>query len=609
MRRSELPLADDFPAPDRKAWLALVGASLKGASFEKRLVSHTRDGLAVQPLYEPDANAAVLSARPAPAADIERPWDLQSLIDHSDPARANTDALENLSNGAASVLLRLDPSGETGIAAVDQDALARALDGVLLDLAPIGLDAGLMGPDAANWLAVLAKGAPGAPLRFNLDPLSVLAETGATPGPVEAHITTAAQTAARHAGAYPKACLFLASGRCVHEAGGSEGQELGFMAACALTYVRAMTDAGLTLEDAFGRVTLGLSLEADYFASIAKLRAAREIWARMAGACGLSVPARIEARSSRRMLSRLDPWVNLLRLTAAGFSGGVGGADIVTLDPFTQPLGRAGPLARRQARNTQLVLMEEAHLGRVADPAGGAAYLEALTDGFARAGWSVMQTIETLGGPVAALKDGRLAREVAAVRAVRQADVATRKTGLVGVSEFPNLGEAAVAVDPVDPRPFARSVDLRAPGEDSHCERLQPMRLSEPFEALRESALALGSPQVFLATPGPASEHGARLGFSQGLFAAGGVAGLTGAVDAYARGGPALAVICGSDERYAAEAAQAARALKAAGAREVWLAGKPGEQEAALRAAGVDAFIFVGADIVAVLTRALEILA
>lgn len=593
------PLAGAFATPTLEQWRALAEKTLKGAPFE-RLVTTTYDGLTIQPLYtqaEP-----VAEARRAPAVDALRPWDLRSVVDHADPARANEQALADLENGGASILLRLDPSGADGVAATDRDALERALSGVLLDLAPVALDAGYLGPRASDWLAALAKGAPEAPLAFHLDPLSAFAQTGASPGPIQAHVISAAQTAARHAPAYAKASFFLASGRVAHEAGGSKAQELAFMAAAAVAYARAMTRAGLTIDDAFARIVLGVAADADYFATIAKLRAARAIWARLTAACGVDVPARIEARGSRRMLSTLDPWTNLLRQSAAVFGAACGGADAIVLDPFTRLLGRPTDFARRQARNVQLVLMEEAGLGRVADPAGGAWFVEHLTRDLARKAWAEFQAIEAEGGLDAALEAGRFAGDVAAIRTRREADVARRKTGLVGVSEYADLNGAPVAVDAIDAARFAKPVELALPGPDGGCEPLKPMRLAEPFERLRARAAAMTPPpRAFLATLGTASDFTARLSFTANLLATGGIATVAGAADAYDAQATPLAVICSSDERYAEAAAETARTLKAKGARHVRIAGKPGDLESALRAAGVDGFIVAGEDAVALL--------
>lgn len=604
MTEAPTPLAAEFGEPSRDAWLALVEKTLKGGSLDK-LNSKTRDGLTIAPLYrQGDARAAAVRAGPT---DPTRPWDLRAATAHPDPAKANAELLADLENGAASVLIKIDPAGERGVAAASQDDLARVLDGVLLDLAPVALDAGFLGPEAADWLGGLAKNAPNAPLAFHLDPLSAFAEAGTSPGPIDSHIIAAATTAVRLSRTYPKASLFLASGRVVHEAGGAEAQELAFAAASALAYAKALIRQGLSAQDAFARITLGLSADSDYFITVAKLRAARVIWAKIAGACGADAPAVIEARSSRRMLAKLDPWTNLLRLTSAGFGAAVGGAEAVVMGAYTDAMGLPTTFARRQARNTQLVLMEESHLGRVADPAGGAWFLEKLTDDLARAAWAKFQAIEAAGGVEAALASGLIAGEVAEAAKARAGAVAKRREGLVGVSEFPDLAEKPVEVEAVDAAAFAKpGPKVAKPGPDSACPALPPSRVAEPFEALRQAAAARAAkPKVYLATLGEVSDFSARVGFAQNLFAAGGVEPHIGSAETY-RGTKNLVVLCSSDARYAEGAVEAVRALKAKGAKRVYLAGRPGELEAALKAAGVDEFIYVGVDLLDVLTRALE---
>jgi methylmalonyl-CoA mutase len=306
--------------------------------------------------------------------------------------------------------------------------------------------------------------------------LGAFAEAGASPGPIEAHVERAAKVGAKLAETYPHAALFLASGRAAHEAGGGEALELAVAASAAVAYARALVAAGLTVADAFARITLGLAADADYFLTIAKLRAAREVWARIAVACGAGPTARIEVRTSRRMLARQDAWTNMIRLTAAGFGAAVGGADAVVLGHFTDALGLPTAFGRRQSRNTQLVLMEEAHVGRVADPAAGAGYIEALTDEMARAAWAKFQAIEAAGGIVKALESGLIAREVAAANAARG------ELKILGVNAFPPTAETPVEVE----RPQAKAVDApspQLPGPDGKCPPLKPIRLSEPYEA------------------------------------------------------------------------------------------------------------------------------
>jgi len=475
------PLAEDFGPPDEGKWLALVEKTLKGQGFDEALVTQTPDGIAIRPLYVARDGAAVV--RDLRARDPDRPWDLRMRAAHPDPRQAAAEIMKDLENGAASVLLALDPSGVNGVAAGSLQDLAQALNGVMLDLAPVALDAGFLGPKAADWLGALAKAAPNAPLAFHMDPLTAFAQAGVSPGPIESHIVSAATVGARLSETYAKASLFLATGRAAHEAGGSNTEELAVMAASAVTYAKALVRAGLSMDEAFSRIVLGVSLDAEYFTGLAKVRAARALWARITQACGVSVPAVIEARSSQRMLTRADAWTNLLRLTSAGFAGAVGGADAVVLGAFTDAIGLPTAFGRRQARNTQLVLMEESHLGRVADPAGGAWYLDNLTDLLARAAWGGFQAIEADGGIVKALESDLIADIVAETRAGQEAGFADHSRKILGVTVFPNANDTPAEVATPIIADFAVDApSVRLPGPDSRCPALTPIRFAAAFE-------------------------------------------------------------------------------------------------------------------------------
>ena len=446
-----------FPIPSPADWRSLAEKALKDRPLES-LVHLDADGLAICPLY---------ASAPRPSDADGRAWDLRTLVDGDDAAAVNVAVLADLEGGAASVLLK-------GAMLADSEPLARALEGVALELAAIGLDAGLDGPEAANALAVAAKGSPRAKLMFHMDPLSAFAEAGAAPRAIGEHLTLAANTAARHAGAYPEASFFLASGRVVHEAGGSIAQELGFAAANAVALVKAAVAAGMTAEAALKGTVLGVSVDQEYFDSLAKVRALRLIWRSISKAFGAETPAVIEARSSRRMLAARDPWPNLLRLTAAGFAGAIGGADAVVLDGLSRANGPSDAFARRQARNTQAVLMEEAHLGRVDDPASGSWFLDARTRDLAEAGWAEFQRIEGEGGLVVALRTGDIQDRVAAARAEREAALASGASQLVGVTKF---------VDPEPrPAPFEAEPPVAPQAGGDACDPLIPVRFAAPFE-------------------------------------------------------------------------------------------------------------------------------
>ncbi len=484
---SEAPalLAADFGPPDENLaqarWLKLVEKTLKGADFDETLTRATPDGIAIRPLYT--AEDAVTVARDLRPRDVDRPWDLRTRVAHPDPRHAAGEILKDLENGAASVLLALDPAGVNGVAVGSRDDLARVLDGVLLDLAPVALDAGFLGPKAADWLGALAKAAPNAPLAFHMDPLTAWMQAGVCPGPIESHVFSAATVGARLAQTYATASLFLATGRAVHEAGGSNAEELAVMAASAVAYAKALVRSGLSMDEAWSRIVLGVSLDGEYFTGVAKVRAVRALWGQLTKACGVEAPARIEARSSGRMLAKADAWTNLLRLTAAGFAGAVGGADTVVLGNFTDAVGLPTAFARRQARNTQLVLMEESHLGRVADPAGGAWYLDTLTDQLARAAWGGFQAIEADGGIVKALESGLIADIVAETREGQEASFADKSRKILGVTVFPNADDKTPEVETPDPAAFAvAGPDPRLPGPDSRCPALVPIRFAAAFE-------------------------------------------------------------------------------------------------------------------------------
>ena len=403
----------------------------------------------------------------------------------------------------------------------------------------------------------------------------------------------------------------------IHDAGGSEVQELAFVLAAGVAYLRALESAGVALEAAQGMIYARLAADADQFLTMAKFRALRLLWARVEQACGLAPkPIFIAADTAWRMLTQRDAYVNMLRATMATFSAGLAGANAIAVLPHTLALGLPDPFARRVARNTQLVLLEESNLAKVSDPAAGSGGIETLTRQLCEAAWSLFQEIEKAGGLFAALEQNLIQRKVAATRAAREADIARRKTVLTGASEFPNLGEAHVAV--LDAKP----VVLAPYGEAKFkFDALMPMRLAAPFERLRDKSdeilKARGArPKVFLANLGTAADFTARAAFAKSFFETGGIEAIefsrtsphgrdeATSPPAFKSSGAGLACLCSSDKVYAEKAIAAAKALQAAGAKHIYLAGRPGEQEAALREAGVSDFIFAGGDALAMLQQA-----
>jgi methylmalonyl-CoA mutase len=614
----DLPLAAEFPPATREQWLKLVQGVLKGAPFEKRLVAKTYDGLAIEPLYARAAAAQPVAARTPGAA-----WTISQRIDHPDPAVANAQALHDLDNGATGLSLVF--AGSIGAYGYGLDAsettIARALDGVHLD-AGIALDLDLspQTKDAGQRLAALVKQRGVAPaatdIRFGFDPIGAAAEGGGSPLPWRELVPIFNAVISDLAGQGFRGPFAPADGRVIHNAGGSEAQELAFVLAVAVQYLRALEAGSIALADARRMIYFRLAADADQFLTIAKFRALRKLWARVEEACGLAPePTVIAAESAWRMMTRRAPYVNMLRETIAVFSAGLGGADIVTVLPFTLALGLPDRFARRVARNTQLVLLEESKLAKVMDPAAGSGGLEDLTDKLCRAAWTLFQEIEQAGGAWAALEQGLIQAKVAAVRAEREQAVARRRDPLTGTSDFPDLAEAPVSmldVPPVSAPPYPAALAFDA---------LPSVRLAEPFEKLRDTSDRMlartgARPKIFLANLGKPTDFTARASFARNLFEAGGIEAVTNdgfagrdqMIAAFKRSGAQLACLCSSDDVYAREAEGAAKALAAAGAR-VYLAGRPGEREQALRAAGIAGFIFAGCDVLAALQAAHALIA
>ena len=542
--QGSLALADAEDRSSQEDWEKSAAAVLRKAGRLRdgdsdrevwdRLSRRTLDGITVSPLGTPQLIQDLeTSGRPDRAGD----WDIRAHLNGSDAKQANEAALVDLDNGVTSLWLQ----GTT-----DTD-LAAVLEGVLLDLAPVVLDG--IAPDAFLTYADGSK----------LHPATNL-------GNAAGEATGEAAQQALDAGVLG----FVVDAARVHDRGASDAQELAWSLATGATYLRTLLDAGVDLDDAARLVEFRYAATDEQFPTIAKLRAARRLWARVLELS--EATERVQRQhvvTSRAMMSTYDPWVNMLRTTVAAFAAGVGGADAVTVLPFDSTLGVPDAFGRRIARNTSSLLISESHLARVTDPAGGAFAVEKLTDDLARTAWEIFGRLED-GDSLDAMVE----------RTVEQRDreVATRKRPLTGLSEFPNLGEARP-----ERRPDPSVSEVR--------------RYGAAFEALRDEPAAR---PVFLATMGSVAAHTARATFATNLFAAGGVAveaaGASEGVDDVlaAYDGQSVACLAGADPTYAEWGADLVAGLREAGVRHVILAGKPGVLEVDDSCAvGVDALDFL----------------
>lgn len=606
-----LQLADEFRTVTREQWLRAVrGVVLKGrpdasdedfaSAFAAQLVTRTEDGFDLQPLYDADDAPApsgwpgfapfVRSSHPAAV-----PWEIRQRVW---PGVDGSSAVTELESGATGVLLELP-------GAADAALLDRVLDGVLLELAPVSLatpaaDDGVAaarllvaGWDRAGVDAGARRGTLG------VDPLGTWARTGgasvlATGFAAAAELVTELTTTA------PAARVVVIDGTVWHEAGASAGQELAWTAAAGAATVRALVDAGVRLAPACAQLEFRFAATADQFAAIAKLRAARRVWARVTELAGLPPEARSMFQhvvGSHSMLTRYDTWVNALRSTVACFAAGTGGADAVTINPHDVLRVEGGTsLGRRVARNTQSVLQYESNLSRVVDPAGGSFYVESRTEDLAGAAWAELQRVEAAGGIADALTSGLVATALHETRTARTKRLATRRRPLTGVSEFPNIDE-----EPPPPLDTTPTVEVIG----TPFTPLSPHRLAADFERQRGRADAHAAvtgtrPSVYLATLGAPAASTARATFAKNLFEAGGIRAVPGPPAGFTPSMSTLACLCSSDAVYAEQGQAAVQSLRHAGATRIYVAGRNVELT------GVDEEVGIGTDALDVLTRALD---
>lgn len=683
---------EEFSPPSYEEWRGEVDKALKGAPFDKKMTNKTYEGITLQPVYtrrdwqqqgDPSGFPGAMPFTRGQSASGNRvaDWQVRQVVTYPEPKDANEIILRDLQRGVSALTLRFDQAARNGldadnsaaegavamdgIAAYSVDDLDLLLTEVHLNLVPITLQAGAQFLPASACLMALwnRRGVANdqALGSFNADPLGALAATGQLPVSVDQALAAVGELAVHTAATYPHVAAVGVDTSPYHNAGSDDAYDLAAGMATAVAYLRAMTDAGLGIDAACRQIYFTFPVGCDQFLSIAKVRAARKLWARVAEACGASEEARamrLNVVSAMRMMTRRDPWVNILRTTVACFAGAVGGADSVTVLPYDVAFGETDELGRRIARNTQIILAEESNLAKVIDPGGGSWYVESRTDELARVAWTAFQGIERAGGIAASLADGSVAATIAASYAEREKNLAKRKDPLTGVTEFPNIAETLPDHEQPDPAAIASIaterlsttraagnaeplvsalsasgniaalVDAAAAGASigqlatqlakasgstsASVDALPTHRFSEQFEALRDDsdrhlAQTGKRPSIFLANLGPIAQHTARASFAKNFFEVGGIEGLTNTgfadvdecVQAYKESGTTTAVICSADAIYSEMVPSLAPALKQAGCKYLFLAGHPGDKRDLYTSAGVDDFIFLGADVLA----------
>ncbi|HTO65649.1 MAG TPA: methylmalonyl-CoA mutase family protein [Bradyrhizobium sp.] len=439
------------------------------------MVSRTYEGIDLQPIYTeeifptsgdpfgvPGFSPFVRGAQVL--GNSLTGWDIRQEHAAADPAEVNAQILDDLRNNVSSIVLRLDAASSAGYDADDQNAgdlsgrdgvsistaadLQRALDQVHLDIAGVWLDAGGSFLPAAALYVTSARLAGIEPDRllgaFNADPLGVLMREGSLPVPLDVALKQMTDLAAWTAAHAPHMTAVEVGASSYHNAGATSAQDLAFLLGTGVEYLRALTAGGLDVNAAAKQIAFSVSIGCRFYQAIAKIRAARMLWAQVVASCGGDAAAqtmRLHATTSRRVMTTRSPALNILRNTAACYAGAIAGADAITTIPFDAPVVLSTESSRRNARNTQLILAEECHLNHVIDPAGGSWYIEWYTRQLAEKAWALFQQIEVQGGMLAAASSGWVAQQIAPVELKRERDIATRKLPITGVSEHPNISE------------------------------------------------------------------------------------------------------------------------------------------------------------------------
>ncbi|MBU8712380.1 acyl-CoA mutase large subunit family protein [Brevibacillus parabrevis] len=677
-------LFTQFPVPTYEQWREAAEKSLKGAAFDAKLLTKTQEGIIRQPIYRAE-DVATLPRRGVPGeapfvrgtrSPLDQQagrWEVCQEMAAPDAKSFHEAALTDLARGQTAlhivfdraVRAGLDPDealpediGKDGLSIFALEELGEALRGLNLEELPLFVQSGALGLPVFSLLFAHMKASGHSPANLRgcigQDPVTPLLVEGQLPHSLDTAFAAMAKMtswASQHA---PKLKTILVQGNPYCESGGHAVAELAFSLATGVEYIQAMLDRGLSIEEVAGRMQFSFAVGSDVFMEIAKLRAVKMLWANIVDAYGGSVEAQkiaIHARTAAWTKTVCDPYVNMLRATTEAFSAIVGGVDSLHVSAFDEAIRPANEFSRRIARNTQIILEQEAHLAKVADPAGGSWYVEWLTDELAKKAWELFVQVEEQGGLLRALESGFVQETIAQTAARKQKDIQERKSRIVGTNMYPNLAEQLLT-RPANPALHKQRVaELRAyrsqktPADAAEAlEKLAqhtvdwveaaakaaldgatvgdiakaltagkqaatviaPLRVhraAEAFETLRKQAEAYAEktgqrPSVFLAALGPVAKHKARADFAAEFFAVGGFAALrtaayssaAEAAQAAIASGARITVICSDDASYPELVPPLAQAIKqAAPDMTVLLAGLPdAEQLAQYKAAGVD---------------------
>ncbi|MBU8904988.1 acyl-CoA mutase large subunit family protein [Desertibacillus haloalkaliphilus] len=678
----------EFPIPTYEEWRKVTEKSLKGASFEKKLITKTYEGIDLQPMYRdedlPDQeNLSQLPGhRPYTRGTqvTEKAWEVAQEIAVSTPIAFNEVSRHDLSKGQTVLNIRLDKVTRAGKNAnedqenVGVDGLSvstladvkQALSNIDLGSVPVHIDSGEVSVPILTLVAAYLQEQKVKEVKgcIGMDPIAELVSTGSLSYDLDTAYDLMADVTAWAKQQAPELQTILVKGHPYHDGGGSAVEEVAYALATATEYVAALQERGMDVNDIAPRIRFSFSIGSDYFIEVAKLRAARTLWSTIVKAFVGNKEAQkmiIHGRTSAWTKTVYDPYVNMLRGTSEAFAAAVGGVDSLHVSPFDEPIQKSTAFSRRIARNTQIILQQEAHITKTADPAGGSWYVEVLTDELANKIWSVFQDIEATGGIIQALQSGQPQAKVAEVREKRAKNIEHRKDKFVGTNMYANMTEKPVNIKPEDDQSAianhiaaveqaGRVYNLVEVKQATGTDRIeQAIRAAKEGATIADLAEALGKttnsievtaipqgrgaekfeqlrkkteemyektgkrPQVFLANLGPIPSHKARADFITGFFEVGGFEVIKNdgfdqaneAAEAALEANAEIVVICGKDESYQEMVAPITKQVKESKSEtSVFLAGKPSEEDRALfEAAGLDGFIHIGSNCYEVLAK------
>ncbi|HZJ73887.1 MAG TPA: methylmalonyl-CoA mutase family protein [Perlabentimonas sp.] len=608
-KKNDSKLFDEFPPVSTQAWEEAITKDLKGADYDKKLVWKTIEGFSVKPYYRAEDLEAIKNAHALPGEfpfvrgtqPTKNNWLVRQDFEASNLQVANTRAVDAINlRGVESVGFRTKFDEK-----VTTKDLATLLKGIDLTQTEVNFLSDCTSckllPALISYLKEAKIDAKKAKGSFNYSPLTALSLNGKFCADTKtiANRTKEVIEAGRE---LPMFKLLAVRGDIFRNAGSSVVQELAFALSMGVEYINWLTEQQIKPAEALSKIKFTLGIGSSYFMEIAKFRAARYLWAKIAEAYGCKQQAAICIHAENVTWNKTvyDPYVNMLRTTTEAMSAVLGGIHSLNVLPFNAPYEEQTPFAERIARNQQIILREESYLDKVADPAAGSYYVETLTQSIITHAWNLFNKVQDMGGYTEAFTKGFIQNEVNAVASKHESNVATRRKTVLGTNQFPNFNEVAdqkvVTLDTVT-KPTVKKA------ESATCEPLNLYRQSQAMEELRFKTDVSGKrPKVFMLTVGNLTFRRARAQFSSNFFACAGFEvvdnigfktvdeGVKAALDDNSD----IVVICSSDDEYETLATEAFEKIN--GKAIFVVAGAPASQPA-LEAKGITNFISVKSNV------------